>query len=84
MDNWISVNDYLPDTLDKYNFERSEPVLVTYLSYFDKETPYCDNIAVWDGECWRWWGADDDCDVEQLHKARTKITHWMPLPAPAS
>lgn len=81
MDNWISVNDYMPDTLDKYNFERSEPVLVTYLSYHDKKTPYCDALAVWDGNKWRWW--DDSTDVDEMKEVIVEITHWMPLPTPA-
>ena len=84
MDNWISVNDYMPDTLDKYNFERSEPVLVTYLSYHDKKTPYCDKLAVWDGKQWRWLDGDVDCPTSLMDKVRVEITHWMPLPTPAN
>lgn len=71
---WISVSEKLPNV--PIDDEQYQPVLVTYLSYYDKSSPLCDDLAVWTGTKWIWWNNTDEDVI--VH-----ITHWMPLPEPA-
>ena len=70
---WISVNDRLPETY--------EPVLVKYLNYNDGSASHTnvDTAVLFDGNVWYWWEGDIcDCDEE----VKCTISHWMPLPQP--
>ena len=70
-DNWVSVNERLPET-DKYDYAQSDEVLV----FSDGEV----NIGTYgigsaEYEVTPSWNGYDYCDLG-------KVTHWMPLPSP--
>ena len=75
---WYDVNEHMPAetyVVDEDGLREYIPFLVTYLSFYDKKTPYCDAIAYLIDGSWRWSYDDEKVTVE--------ITHWMALPKPA-
>lgn len=80
MIDWIYCDDALPETECSMTPGLSMPVMVTYLSYYDKTEPITSNhTAAYNFENDKWYWSDGydikRCDVE--------IIAWRELPEPA-
>lgn len=74
---WIPCSfAYPPVSQDEYDTYWSEPVQVTYLSYYEKK-PMCGVAAVYckTSNTWYWWDGEVGED-----EVKVEIVAWQPLP----
>ena len=76
---WVACSELMPERDCLYGDKRgSEPVFVTYLSYYDRKTPcVACRTAIYAGDGKWFWGDDED---GMQTECVVKITAWMPLP----
>ena len=76
---WTPCTTAYPTVDDEYGL--SEPVLVTYLSYYEKE-PTVSHAAVYSKTNNEWYWFDGEEDVDDYDRVKVDIVAWMPLPEP--